>query len=445
MKSLQGRLQLGLFTSIVLLVGLLWFFGSRSARGISEQLVISHLQHDAESIVEALVLERGLIRLRWRRTNPVFQQTHSGHYYVVAFADGLSFESPSLADHRMVVTALSPGETERHYLDGPQGQKLLVWVRGMRLADTEFTLAVAEDLSHFELELQQLQRQLGLVLLFGLLGLLATQALLVQRTFRSLSPLQRNIDELATGKAENLSEDVPSEVLPLVRDYNRLLRMLGQRLQRSRNAFGNLTHALKTPLALLNQYLNRHDSADSATLSASRQQVERIQQLIERELTRARLAGTGTPRQRFDPHRELPDLIGVLRQIHAGRALEIDYRLPATSLSFGDREDLVELLGNLLDNACKWARRRVLCVIEDAGSSILIRVEDDGEGVSAAATREILGRGVRLDEETAGHGLGLAIVGDIVTLYGGELSLDPSPELGGLRAQVRLPSNPPIE
>jgi len=212
-----------------------------------------------------------------------------------------------------------------------------------------------------------------------------------------------------------------------------LLQLFEQRLQRSRHAVGNLAHALKSPLGVL-----RGLQAEAPIAAELEQQTTHIQQLLERELKRARLAGRGVPGQQFDPAAELPTLVGLLEKMHAAREVCFDCEAPAGPRFRLDRDDMLELLGNLLDNAGKWADERVRCRFEGGGERMLLIVEDDGPGCSDQELSQLTGRGVRIDEGLPGHGLGLAIVQDIVSGYHGRLSFSRSAALDGLRVTVEL-------
>ena len=171
-----------------------------------------------------------------------------------------------------------------------------------------------------------------------------------------------------------------------------------------------------------------------------RQGVARIQEVVDHELGRARLAGRSASTERFVPARELPDLVEVMRRAHAGRALDFQLQVPEGIAFPGDRQDLLELFGNLLDNAAKWARQRVVLRVEE-GEGLAFAVEDDGPGIPTERLGELSGRGVRLDEAVPGHGIGLPIVREIVDHYGGSLAFSRSEVLGGLRAEVHLPAD----
>lgn len=265
--------------------------------------------------------------------------------------------------------------------------------------------------------------------------ILLAQRHALRRAFRELDHLRTQLQEVGDGSRQRLQENVPSEILPLVQGFNRQLSQLQERLERSRHALGNLAHALKNPLNLLVQQLAQQPA--SPPFQLAQQQAERIRQLMERELKRARLAGQGNTTQRFDPHTELPVLVNVLQQIHAAHACRIDLAMPTSLRPFADREDMLELCGNLLDNACKWAKTQVRCSLHQQGKTLSIIVDDDGAGLPPEAREQLAQRGVRLDEAVAGHGLGLAICQDIVKLYGGSLAFADSP-LGGLRVTASL-------
>jgi signal transduction histidine kinase len=251
--------------------------------------------------------------------------------------------------------------------------------------------------------------------------------------------VREDVRRVESGEASGLREDVPDEVRPLVREVNRLLMLLEQRLQRSRNAAGNLAHALKTPLTLLLHQVDGEALRDRPDARvALHQQAERIQDLMERELRRSRLAGAGAVGRQFHPRRDVPALLDALRRMHDRAGLRIEAAdLPDVAVPLDD-EDMIELLGNLLDNACKWAASTVRLGVTVDGA-LRVRVEDDGPGLADADAGHLLERGTRLDETRAGHGLGLAIVRDIVALYGGQLALQRSADLGGLSVEARLP------
>ncbi|MEJ2620594.1 MAG: sensor histidine kinase [Candidatus Thiodiazotropha sp.] len=436
-KSIERRLQVGLTLSLALLIGLLWLFGADAIENLTEDFIASRLEHDGESILGAVVTG-SQVSIKEAYVNQIYHRPFSGHYYLIVSENGSELTSRSLWDYKLNLPMLKPGERERLYRQGPAGQQLLVWLAGYRKQNQNLTVAVAEDLLPITKQRQTFLRNFALLSILGLLLLLFIQSLAVRLAFRRLEPLREDVRSLSSGSEKPLSEDVPTEMLPLVKEVNHLLLLLSQRNQRTRNALGNLAHALKGPLNLLTGYFDRQvrDPNREQSVQAS-QQLERIRLLIDRELKRARLSGERSINQKFDPKVDLPDLLDVLRKIYQRRNLHIEAIYKDACSPFGDREDILELLGNLLDNACKWAEGHVLCQISYTGCLIVV-IEDDGTGLEASDLQRLLQRGSRLDESVEGQGLGLAIVHEVVRLYQGEIEFDRSPQYGGLRVKVVL-------
>lgn len=441
MKSLEQRLQIGLAITLICLMTLFWVFGNTALREMTESWIASRLEHDAEGLLSAMVIQDDGVKVRWRRINQIYSQPLSGHYYVIKFNDGEIIRSRSLWDQTLDIADLPTGHKTQQIIKGPSEQEVLLLVLGYQKQGRQFTLAIAEDMTPVYAERDTFLRWFAVLAVAGLLTLLSIQSLVIRFTLKKLNNVRSEIQQLEQGKQGSLSEDVPTEVLPLVQEFNHLLRLLSRRLERSRNGLGNLAHALKGPLNLLVQHFDAPES--EANRKQAAKQTLRIKQLMDRELKRARLAGKELSSQRFNPSEELPDLIAVLQQIYRDKSIDITYQVDSDLASFGDREDMLELLGNLLDNACKWASQKVICQVQD-GQEIVIRVEDDGAGLADGQIDEITQRGSRLDESIAGHGLGLAITGDIVKLYGGRLFFQRSQSMGGLCVEVGLPNSSDI-
>jgi signal transduction histidine kinase len=440
LSSLQRRLQVGLAVSVSVLMPLLIWGGGAAVRGLVREHALTGLTHDAEALLGATHFDAaGRPGLPEAALAPVYRQPFSGHYYLLIDGAGTAQQSRSLWDHSLAIAPLAPGDQRVLELPGPGQQSLLVRAAGYRKQGRALTIAVAENLTPISERVTRYQLTTGLLALAVLAGLLLVQRAFVRRAFRSLDALREDVRRVESGEVGGLREDVPDEVLPLVREVNRLLALLAQRLQRSRNAVGNLAHALKAPLTLLLQQVDGEALRDRPDARhALREPAERIQDLMERELRRARLAGAGAVSRQFHPGRDVPALLDALRRMHDREGLRIEAgALPDVALPLDD-EDMVELLGNLLDNACKWATATVRLHLAVDGA-LLVRVEDDGPGLDSDAAEAMLERGVRLDESRTGHGLGLAIVRDIVTQYEGRLALTRSPELGGLSVEIRLP------
>ena len=448
MKSLEHRLQIGLSLSLLVLFVMLWFLGQKSMNDLTHEFVGSRLEHDIESLLAVLKVQSNTLQLDSNRMTLIYNQPFSGHYYAIALNNLPVIASRSLWDESLEIPILKIGEKRLEVREGPDKQKLLVISMSFNKKGQHITITLAEDLSAIEIQQNIFKKYFFIASLLGLVLLFITQNIILRFSFKRLESIRSDIKRLEEGDILNLSEDVPAEILPLVQEVNHLLKLLEQRLERSRNALGNLSHALKSPLNLLFQYFNRQESDTIYSLNNSEnsidanQQVERLDQLINRELKRARLAGKGGSTKRFNAAKELPDLVNVVEKIYLQRQLEIEVFIGSSITTFGDREDMLELIGNLLDNASKWADKIISLKINAiAVDQIHIIIEDDGAGIEEQQLASLLKRGERLDEAVTGHGLGLSIVNDIVKLYGGSIEFSRSELLGGLCVSIKIDSN----
>jgi signal transduction histidine kinase len=250
------------------------------------------------------------------------------------------------------------------------------------------------------------------------------------------------MSQLERGEIDSIDVGVPAEIAPLVQEFNHLLVILRQRGKRSRDALGNLAHALKTQLALLN-HATEHPQLRSHTelRNQLREPLERIHALTERELKRARLAGAALPGQHVDIRSEMERLAYAVRTMYAEKSLDIEIRANPGARFAGDTEDFLELMGNLLDNAAKYCCMQVR--VTATTPPLVIRVEDDGPGAAEDDLHALTSRGARADENIPGSGLGLAIARDVVETYGGTLRLGCSDALGGFLAEATFPGVPP--
>ena len=275
-----------------------------------------------------------------------------------------------------------------------------------------------------------------LVVILMIVGLIQ-----ISRGVSPIAHLRHRLSSIHKGHARRMDGDFPSEVQPLVDDLNALLAERDRVVERAQAKAGDLAHTLKTPLAVLLQEAAVADRAGQSEIAAAiRQQVERMQRQMDYHLAHARAAASGAaPGTRCDVPEAAEGLARTLRRLYADRSLTITLTVPEGQAVRVERADLEEMLGNLLDNACKWTASRVSLSTEVSGSSLLIRVDDDGMGVEDALLESVLQRGVRADETAPGSGFGLAIVRDLAEVYGGAIALSRSP-LGGLRATLTLPA-----
>lgn len=266
--------------------------------------------------------------------------------------------------------------------------------------------------------------------------------LLVRAGLQPFDELRRRLAAVQTGTAEQVEGRYPAEVQPLVRDLNALLAHQQRAVGRAIAKAGDLAHGLKTPLAVLAQESERAAAAGETELAgAIAEQVERMRRQIDYHLAHARAAASGAmPGAHCGVRVSAEGLARTLGRLHAERGITIDVQVDADHAVRCRREDLDEMLGNLLDNACKWTRSRVVVSSSVSNGHTLIIVDDDGPGLPLTMRETVLRRGVRADEAVPGSGLGLAIVRDLVELYGGSIELSES-ATGGVSARLRLPAH----
>jgi len=413
---------------------------SVTLRQLSESGFMAHMEHDAENLLAGISFDAaGRLRLASDRIEKVYQQVFSGSYYRVA-SGAQVIRSRSLWDQDLPAVPEAARGILTQRLPGPQSQSLIMYSRIYEWQGRRIVVSVAEDLTPVENDMREFRNRYALVSLAALALLLALQAWLVRRGLRPLHRVRTELKQLEQGEVSRLSEAVPAELSPLVKELNHLLTAMTKRLARSRQALGNLAHALKGPLTLLTHQLKDEKTSGAASpRQAMAEQLGTMRHLIERELKRARLSGVALPGQRFDFAVEMPTLVETLKTLHRDKPLAIDLRLPAPVSFPADREDMLELLGNLLDNACKWGRREVLIEVTSTEDAVTLRIHDDGPGCPDGALATLAQRGTRLDESTPGQGLGLAIAMQTAADYGGRISFGRSEILGGFLVTVHLP------
>ena len=413
--------------------------------------VTARLEFDAQG--RPMIAAQALSDPRWLKP-------YSGLYWQVdAMApDGRGrvgvLRSRSLWDTSLTlqVDALADGAVHVHEVAGPQGAPLLVLERTVRAEGADaarWRLIVAADLQATQAATAQFTRVLALSLAALLVLLAAAAWAQVAVGLRPLQALQQGVQDVQQARTTRLQGAFPAEMQPLVDDFNAVLARNAEVVERARTQAGNLAHALKTPLSVLENAARAPAPSDGAALAALaalvREQVQVARRHIDWHLARSRVAASAhLPGQRTALEPVVGGLVRVMNKVHAGRGVDITAALPDAPLFFaGEAQDLQEMLGNLLDNACKWARSTVRLQARADGlvgspRQMMLWVEDDGPGIGPVERAHALQRGVRLDETVPGTGLGLAIVQDLAQMYGGQLSLEVS-DLGGLRAVLALP------
>jgi len=389
-------------------------------------------------------------------SDPRWSRPYSGLYWQVDGAGQAQqrgvLRSRSLWDATLSLPRdeLADGVVHVHEVAGLDGARLLLVertiTRGSALA-TPWRLIVAADLRETVTAVVRFNGVLVASLATLFLLLCAAALAQVAIGLAPLRALQRTLAGVHAGTAQRLDGSFPSEVQPLVDDFNAVLDRNAEVVTRARTQAGNLAHAIKTPLAAMSQAATvaRQQPQTGAELAVLvEEQVGVARRHVDWHLARARAAAAqGVPGARVALQPVVSGLLRVLERVHAERGIALQCMPMAPDLAFaGEVQDLQEILGNLLDNACKWARHEVLvsasAVAAAAGSRLRIVIDDDGPGIEADRRDTVMARGARLDESMPGSGLGLAIVNELVGLYGGSMLLLTAPA-GGLRVEVDLP------
>jgi len=330
---------------------------------------------------------------------------------------------------------------------GPEDQRLRVIERTVDLGDDgRYLFAVAGDALEIDDETQGFDRAIAITFVALAVVLLITTMFQVRFGLAPLKRISESLAAIRSGKAERLEGRFPVEIAPLARETNALIEANREIVERARTHVGNLAHALKTPLSVI---VNEATARGEDPLAAKvREQADVMRDQVQRHLERARIAARATVVGTVtDVAPVVTSLARSMEKIHRDRGIAIDIETPRDTRFRGERQDLEEMVGNLVDNACKWAQSRVAVEVlperdaAQATATLRVVVDDDGPGLTPAQ-RALVGavrRGQRLDETKPGSGLGLSIVVDLAALYGGALTLGTAP-IGGLRAELVLPA-----
>ena len=335
----------------------------------------------------------------------------------------------------------NPDGSREGYVPGPEDQRLRLVERNIDLGDEgHYLVAVAGDAAEITEETRGFDQ--ALVITFSILAMVLLITTMFQVRF-GLAPLKRITGSLAAiraGTAERLAEDFPDEIAPLARETNALIEANKEIVERARTHVGNLAHALKTPISVMvNEAATRGGDSFAEKV---REQANIMRDQVARHLERAHLAARLTVVSSItDVAPVVTALARTMEKIHHDRGIAIEVDADADARFRGERPDLEEMIGNLVDNACKWATSRVAVEVvrEKSGQVLRIAVDDDGRGLSRSEREQVSHRGQRLDESKPGSGLGLSIVVELAHLYGGKLELGAAP-IGGLRAELTLPA-----
>jgi signal transduction histidine kinase len=427
--------------------GLTTFYRRSAERGFDERLSV-YIKELVADLAAPPETERQAIG---DLGEPRFDLPLSGWYWQIVRLDG---ERPVIRTSRSIVGGQLPKLLDQQqlapnvrglresYISGPDDRSLRVLEREIDVGEEgRFTVAVAAPADEIDADIRDFR--FALTMTFLLLGLALVASTIIQVRFglRPLVRLGAAIGLVRTGEASRIAGRYPPDLDPLAGELNQLIDANREILERARTQVGNLAHALKTPLSVM---INEAEAGEGALSQTVKTQAAIMRDQVQYYLDRARAAAlSGALGGVTEIAPSLDALIRTFSKISQGRGITGMHAVP-TNLRFrGERQDLEEMLGNLLDNAFKWAETTVEVGVEPASRGqpdrIALVIDDDGPGLPPDAMADVIKRGRRLDETTPGSGLGLSIVGDLAKLYGGELSLRPSP-LGGLRARLVLPS-----
>jgi signal transduction histidine kinase len=383
---------------------------------------------------------------------PLFELPLSGWYWQVTRLDSKTPEvhsSRSLWDSNLprLPPDKSSADTEyrQGYAPGPEDQDLRLVERNIDLgADGRYLIAVAGDATEIDDETHGFDRVIVITFTALTMALLLTTALQVRFGLAPLTRISESLAAIRSGRAERLQGEFPVEISSLARETNALIDANREIVERARTHVGNLAHALKTPISVIVNEASARGRDPFALKVLEQTDIMRDQ--VARQLERARLATrSGVVGTLVEVPPVVTALARTMEKLHRDREIAIDVDVPQHARFHGEQQDLEEMVGNLVDNGCKWAQSRVAIEVltdqptmDDEKGRVRIIVDDDGPGLSPAQREQVALRGQRLDETKPGSGLGLSIVVELAGLYGGVLTLGTAP-IGGLRAELALP------
>lgn len=415
---------------------------SRFYRDHIEEHYDAHVFTHVEELVAAVRTdEAGRVGLHREPTDPRFHRPDSGWYWSVLSEEKTLVKSSSLGDNQLDLSGVVPDENHGiQIVFGPDGQKLRAHVVHVSYAQDPGSLtfvATAPELQISEDVQDYVAHVLTSFLVLGV-GLSVAVVMQVRLALKPLRAIRQEISDIKAGTTERLSSDFPSDVQPLVDELNFLLDHNEMLLKRARNQLSDLAHAVKNPLTVIRNEARTLESKQGQLIL---EQTHIMASNIDHYLSRARIYGKKDAiGYRTSVRSVVEDIAYAVGHIHKDRNVDIKMLCVEDKWFRGESQDLEEMAGNLLDNACKWAKSTVNITCETDEDRMRLVFEDDGPGIGEEHHERVMSRGGKLDESQPGHGQGLGIVRDIARLYGGSLTLGRSESLGGLRATLDLPA-----
>ena len=442
--SLQARLLLAALLVLLVFTGLTGLALDKAFRQSAETALQDRLQGYLYALLAAVdVDDSGTPRFSRNLPDARFERPGSGLYASIENTDSQAvLNSRSLLGNRLPAQATTPlgqYQYESFMLNDIPHYRLAYSVRWEPDAEQAYRLnfQLVEDMQSYQQQISTYRRNLWGWLGAAMLVLLLLQAIILRWSLKPLRQVAADLAAIEAGQAERLQGSYPKELQHLTDTLNGLLDHIRSQLQRYRDSLGNMAHSLKTPLAILANALSLKQT-DSGSKVEAEEQLQRIRQIIDYQLQRAAAGqaalGTATPLKPV-----ATKIINAMLKVHADKALQIENRIDESLTCQCDEGDLMEVLGNLLENACKWSQQHIRITAQATNQAgVEVCIEDDGPGIPADVREQVLQRGQRADPTTAGHGIGLAMVHEIVLLYGGNLTIESS-SLGGTAITLQLP------
>ncbi|MGE0222496.1 MAG: sensor histidine kinase [Acetobacteraceae bacterium] len=445
--SFRARLIIGAVIWIAAGMATSWILVTGLFRGHIEHEIRLELDHHASELANLAYLDpAGDVRLRNQLSDDRFFVPASHYYWQIDCPDGKIKRSPSLGTSFLPLSLDFDRATDSRVVSatGPTGTMMLLEQIVRPKHDMEpLRIGVAIDVSEIDVVTSRLRQTLALAMGAIAIGLMFAALAQISFGLRPLNRVRQALTAIRRGEANRLPDDLPAEVAPLARNMNALIEANEEVVRRARVQVGNLAHALKTPLGILMDEAQRLDDAGYSGAVILRE-CERMRRQVEYQLAKARAAASRSGAGTAAPvGATLRSVVSAVERLYRDRSLVFTVaEAHAGTIVACDVEDLEEMLGNLLDNAAKWAASRVRVSLSPSvagGSEVLrISVEDDGPGMAAEDRERVFRAGERLDEKAPGTGLGLAIVRDVAELYGGRAWIEVA-SLGGIAAQLELP------
>ncbi|PKH34765.1 ATP-binding protein [Shewanella sp. ALD9] len=442
MISIRFKLSLWLSGLIIIatLIGLFLF--ESMLRDAFHDSIINRLEEDLEHIIIATRLDDGEIVIDQSQLSSFYKPAYSGRYFQLNLPDR-TIRSRSLWDAELQIEQLQAQQKRVWQAKGPKNNDMQLLSIGIGAPNSHntATLTVAQDLSIGRRVFSEVFGTKLAINIGMLLAMIAGIFIILRQSFKPVNQIQGALAKLREGEIASLAiSQIPAEIRPLAETYNELLDYTAKQIERSRNNLGNLSHGLKTPLAVMQQQVEALGLTHPDAAIAMQQQLDLVHKMIERKLAAARITGDMLPAAQLAVPKDFDSLIQTLHKVHHQRSIDGSIVNPQHISRIPiHREDGMELFGNLLDNAFKWANSQVNVSVEELPSGeILIQIEDDGRGVKQEQIVLLTSRGTRLDEATIGHGLGLSIVKEICDQYGFVLQFSRSKALQGLNVSILM-------